>query len=430
MKHLILVIIGTSLFLSLAAQEGEESKKDYGISWSGFVKNDFFFDSRQTKSAREGQFLLYPEAVNEDIEGNDINAQGSINFLSIQSRLKASLSGPDAFGANTSGVIEGAFFGHSNPDINGFRLRHAFVKLDWGNTQVLTGQYWHMMFVPECFPGTISFNTGVPFQYFSRNPQIRLTQALGNKLSIRLAAATQRDFTSPGGYTSLSNTMTPDMQAQVIFNSNNKLIFGLTGGYKQMLPRLETDAGYIAKNSLGGFTSNAFFRVNTEAFSLKLQGIFAQNSYDGLMIGGYAVREVTDIAKDYREYTPVNTLSAWADLHTNGKTFSAGLFAGFSKNMGSFEEYDTSIIDPVTFISDLYGIHQRGSNIDYLYRISPRVIFNSGKFRIAAELEYTTAAYATIGETTGLENMDKNGKITDSEEVSNFRVLLGVYYFF
>ena len=197
-----------------------------------------------------------------------------------------------------------------------------------------------------------------------------------------------------------------------------------------MLPRLEKDAGYIAKNSLGGFTSNAFFRVNTEAFSLKLQGIFAQNSYDGLMIGGYAIREVTDIAKDYREYTPVNTLSAWADLHTNGKTFSAGLFAGLYKNMGSFEEYDTSIIDPGTFISGLYGIYQRDSNIDYLYRISPRVIFNSGKFRIAAELEYTTAAYATIDETTGLENMDKNGKITDSEEVSNFRILLGVYYFF
>ncbi len=405
------------------AQDDNE-KQNFGLSWSGFVKNDFFFDSRQTVAAREGHFLLYPMPVSEDLDGNDINANGSLNFLSIQSRLRAKISGPDAFGAKTSGLIEGAFFGHTNPDINGFRLRHAFVKLDWTNTQLLFGQYWHMMFVPECFPGTVSFNTGVPFQYFSRNPQIRITQKAGDMLKISLAAATQRDFASPGGYASLSNSMTPDMQLQFQLSPSEAFLVGVTGGYKTLLPRLQTDNAYEAENLVSSFTSNAFIRVKTKPVTFKVQGIFAQNAYDGLMIGGFAVKDIVDPAKDYRTYTPVNTMSAWMDIHTNGKKWQAGVFAGYSQNLGSADE----IADTV-FSSGLHGTYMRGANIDYLYRVSPRVIFNAGKFRIAGEFEYTAAAYATSDE-LGIINRDEYGKITDSEIVANYRILMSVYYFF
>ncbi|MFO7790977.1 MAG: hypothetical protein R6V32_10435, partial [Bacteroidales bacterium] len=267
---ILFIVLITSPVVSKAQDENDEEQK-FGINWSGFVKNDFFFDSRQTVAVREGHFLLYPMPVNEDPNGKDINANGSLNFLSIQTRLTGKITGPDALGAKTSGVIEGAFFGHSNPDVNGFRLRHAFAKLDWTNTQLLFGQYWHMMFVPECFPGTISFNTGVPFQYFTRNPQIRLTQQLGEIMKISFAAATQRDFASPGGYASLSNTMTPDMQAQLQISPNEMFLAGFTGGYKKMLPRLQTEQGYKAKNDLGSFTSNAFIRIKTKPVTFKLQ---------------------------------------------------------------------------------------------------------------------------------------------------------------
>jgi hypothetical protein len=430
-KHIIYSSVALFLLIGISASAQEkEEENNWGIKWSGFVKNDFFLDNRQVASAREGQFLLYPLNVSEDIEGVDINGQGSINFLSIQTRLKGSISGPDAFGAKTSGVIEAAFFGHSNPDINGLRLRHAFVKLDWGKTKLLTGQYWHMMFVPECFPGTISFNTGVPFQYFSRNPQIRISQALGEKIIVNVAAMTQRDFTSPGGYTSLSNSKIPDMQAQIQFNLSESVLFGITGGYKQLAPRLKTDANYIANEKLGGFTSNAFLRVKTEPITIKLQGIYAQNAFDGLMIGGFAIREITDLTKDYRDYTPINTLSTWADIHTNGKKWQVGLFAGFSKNLGTQDEVSDLILDPVLSNTALFSMYSRGFNIDYLYRVSPRVIFNSGKFRVAGEIEYTTAAYVTTDEITSVLNMDNYGRISDSEEVSNLRFLVGVYYFF
>ncbi|MEZ5149406.1 MAG: hypothetical protein R2759_20645 [Bacteroidales bacterium] len=140
---------------------------------------------------------MYPAAESPDINGDDINASPKFNILSIQTRLKGAITGPDAFGAKTSGLIEGAFFGNIGTDINGFRLRHAFVKLTWTNTELLVGQYWHPMFVTSCFPGTVSFNTGAPFQPFARNPQIRLKQSFGD-LNLIITAMEQVDFVDGG----------------------------------------------------------------------------------------------------------------------------------------------------------------------------------------------------------------------------------------
>ncbi|MCF8332406.1 MAG: hypothetical protein K9H84_08140 [Bacteroidales bacterium] len=430
MKKLILVlfVLVTGFGSLLKAQQQEEKK--FGISWSGFVKNDFFYDSRQTISAREGQFLLYPAPVNEDFDGQDINARGSINFLSIQSRVTGSITGPEAFGAKTSGKIEGAFFGHSNPDINGFRLRHAFVKLDWGKTQLLTGQYWHMMFAESCFPGTVSFNTGVPFQYFSRNPQIRLSHQLHKAVSLTVAAATQRDFSSPGGYSSLSNSMIPDMHARLKVNITPKLLFGATAGYKKMMPRLSTTKGYQTDKELGSATANAFLRLDMDKFTVKMQGIYAQNAFDGLMIGGFAIQDITDTVKDFREYTPVNTFSTWIDMHTNGKKFKVGLFGGYTQNLGTTDKVSQSIFDPQnTTGSLLYDDYARGTNISHVFRVSPRVLFNSGKFRFAAECEYTVAAYAEKDDSGNLQ-LEEKLKVTDYQNVQNIRVLLATYYFF
>ena len=180
MKRISLLLLFTFLYIAGNAQE----KSKFGIKFSGFVKNDFIFDSRQTVAAREGHFMLWPAAEKLDANGLDINAKPNLNFLAIQSRLTGKISGPDAFGAKTSGVLEGAFFGHSNPDVNGFRLRHAYGKLNWENTELLFGQTWHPMFIAGCFPGVVSFNTGAPFQAFARNPQVKITQSLG---SIKLA---------------------------------------------------------------------------------------------------------------------------------------------------------------------------------------------------------------------------------------------------
>ncbi len=393
-----------------------QDQQKFGIDFSGFVKTDLMWDSRQTISIREGHFLLYPANELLDPDGKDINAVSNFNMLSIQTRLQGKITGPDAFNAKTSGIIEGEFFGHSDGDINGFRLRHAFVKLNWAEQQLLIGQTWHPLFIPGCFPDVVSFNTGAPFQPFSRNPQVAFTQKI-NKLSLTFTASTQRDFVSngPDGANSkyLRNAGMASWNLRLEYLDENKeegtvIHAGISGNYQTLKPRLATTAGYKTDNTFGSSVGMAFLKVKLPEVTIKAMGIYGEDTYNLTMLGGYAV-ETTDPVSFEETYVPIKTLSAWTDIHTNGTQMQFGLFAGYSKNLG------TSF--------DVNGLYfSRGNNIDHLYRISPRMIYNSGKFRIAPEIEYTVAAYG--------QPQSPDLKVTDTKNIGNLRFLVGIYYFF
>lgn len=420
MKKLLFVLI---LFLPKLIYGQEESK--FGIKFSGFVKNDFFYDTRQVETLREGHFLLFPLNVKYDADSADINAQPSFNILSIQSRLTGNISAPDALGAKTSGMIEAEFFGTSNADINGFRLRHAFVKLNWKSTELLVGQTWHPMFVSSCFPDVVSFNTGVPFQPFSRNPQIRLTQNIG-KFRFVAAVMAQRDFASngPDGANSkyIRNSAIPDMHLQFYYKSVNEekqseFVAGIGGGYKFLKPRLVTDSSYKTNEKIGSFCAIAYLKLKTKNITWKLEGAYGQNLYDLMMLGGYAVRYDTvqeNVLKDEKTYTNLDAFSVWTEIMTNGKKFQFGLFGGFTQNLGS--------IHNISGWNTATTYYSRGRDIAFIYRVSPRVVYNAGKVRLALEGEFTNAAYGT--------NINSRGEVSSLNNVYNIRVLLGVYYFF
>jgi hypothetical protein len=126
------------------------------------------------------------------------------------------------------------------------------------------------------------------------------------------------------------------------------------------------------------------------------------------MLGGYAVKSL-DTTTGIADYTPVKVMSVWGEV-SYGKEIEVAIFAGYTKNLGT-EENTTGVY---------YG---RGTNIHSLYRVSPRVQFDSGKTRISAELEYTAAQYGTIN------NLNKN-EIININEVSNYRLITSFYYFF
>lgn len=441
-------IFGVSFLVLMSFVVLAQDEKQFGIRFSGFVKTDLFYDSRQTVDAREGHFLLYPKNEFLDSKGLDINADGKLNILSIQTRLTGHITGPDAFGAKTSGLIEGAFFGNINSDINGFRLRHAFVKLTWEKSELLVGQYWHPMFVTACFPGTVSFNTGAPFEPFTRNPQVRFTKTFG-KFSATGAVIEQIDFkdTGPDGESPkyLINSGIPEMNLYLEYKSDDFLIGGGVN-HKVLRPRLSITVPYgywggyypildltvKTKETVSGTSFFGYAKASTDPVTIKLYGVYGQLMYGMTHLGGYAEKDIiidtvfTGVPMPgipyylndaSISYTPYNTLSTWIDIHTNGKKMQAGLFAGYSKNMGTS--------DPIGG-----AVYARGTDIDYVYRIAPRFIYNSEKVQIAPEIEYTVAAYATTNSETKKMNRDEKGKITGSNEVANFRFLVGVYYFF
>jgi hypothetical protein len=410
----------------------------FGIRFSGYVNTDIFFDTRQTVMAREGQWLFYPENNKLDPDGNDINAKGTYNILSIQTRVSGNITGPDIFKAKTSGLIEGEFYGNINANINSFRLRHAYVRLNWTNTELLLGQTWHPLYVPACTPEPVSLNAGAPFIIFSRNPQVRITQQVGNFKAI-LAAISQVDAVSNGpegpSPKYLRNSVLPEMTFQVQYGrsySGNKTEFlvGASVDFLMLTPRLGTEVvtkpaydtvinnivvhydavkvNYKTTSKSTALTANFFAKLKLPKVTMKIGGVYGGNCFAFNMIGGYAVQNTIDEIRGIVDYTTVMTGSVWTDFKTNGPKWSTGLYAAYSKNLGAASE-----------ITGAY--YSRGANIDYLYRVAPRLVLTISKLKIASELDYTVAAYGT---TTG------KGLVSDSKEVGNLRILLGVYYYF
>lgn len=405
-------IFGLILFLAMIfiQTKAQDTNSGFGIKFNGFVKTDMFYDSRQTVSAREGHFLLYPTPEVFDKNGEDINAKGSLNILSIQSRLTGNIYGPNAFGAKTSGQIEAEFFGTVDGDINGFRLRHAFAKLAWEKVDLLIGQTWHPMFVAEMYPNVISFNTGVPFQPFARNPQIRLSYKI-NDVKLIFTALSQRDFQSngPTGFSSsyLRNSIIPNINAQLQYISE-RLFWGGGIDYKKLTPRLVTTQDVKTDASISTISVMGYLKLSLTPVTIKFQGILGSNLTELFQLGGYAVKSV-NAADGTEEYTPLKSLTAWGEIST-GNEIEYGIFFGYSKSLGADDNIAGSY----------YG---RGINIDNVLRISPRIQFNSNKNRIGIELEYTSAGY-------GVPNDLNKGKVENIKTTSNLRLLTAFYYFF
>lgn len=389
--------------------------QNIGISFNGFVKTDVIYDTRQNLSLREGHFLLWPLAERLDNNGDDINNKYNFNILSIQTRLQSNITGPEVFSAKTSAYVEAEFFGSADASINSLRLRHAYVDIDWISTKIRAGQFWHPFFNTDCFPGTVSFNTGVPFQPFGRYPQLRIVQKIAD-VSLTAAAITQRDFASfgPEGNSSiyLRNTGIPELFLGLQY-TNPAFLIGAGAEYKMLTPRLFT-AGtegktYKTAEKVASIAANAYTKISTGDFTAKLYGVYGQNLVDLLLPSGYVVKEF-DPVTGAETYSPLNNLSVWTDL-AYGKKIEAGVYAAYGKSLGTDEN---------TMTNTVYG---RGTDIKSLIRVSPRLVFNEGKFRTALEVEYTAAEFGKMN------NNDKN-LIDETTKVNNLRILLAFYMFF
>lgn len=255
------------------------------------------------------------------------------------------------------------------------------------------------------FPGTISFNTGAPFVPFSRNPQARISYKAGTS-TLQLTVYSQRDFSSMGidGTSNkyLRNSALPGSNLQVKIPFKDKVT--LWGGidYKKLRPEIRTTTNYETRSTVGSIVLFSTLRVKTTPVTLSMMGSYVQNGTDLMMLGGYAVSELTDLARQEKKYTTLNSTNFWIDISTNGSKIAAGLFSGYSANLGAKD--------------DITGqIYSRGSNIDNIYRISPRLTFTSGKVNFASEVEITSAAYGTTL---------PDGTVSNSSNVTNVRILL------
>jgi len=415
MKRILLLFIFLPGLL-IAREKGDSLKIDF----SGFVRGDYWYETRQNYGACEELFTLYPKPKNLDEQGNDVNSESVSNMTSIATRLSAIISGPELLGAQSKAYVEADFT--SNLGTDGFRFRHAFLELNWDRAGILFGRYWHPMFVTEAFPTVIALNTGAPFQVFNRSPQLRYTQKLEN---FRLISALvyQGDYASFGPDNGsktrdadfMKNASIPEfnIRLEYFFNGN---VFGIGGSYKTIQPRLKTEGisgiSYETNATVSGSLIMSYLKIASGKFTYKHRVMLGQNVSEHLLFGGYAVSDY-DPVTGREAYAPYKHLFMWGNI-LYGNQLRIGLFGGFAKNMGTSENISGGFTN---------RIFARGENIDYSYRIAPHIQYSIKNLNLSSELEYTTAAYGEI-------NYNDKGKVENTEEVSNLRLLLTATYNF
>ncbi|MBI9036211.1 MAG: hypothetical protein JEZ03_17260 [Bacteroidales bacterium] len=399
------------------AQEKQEEKKQI-IQFSGHIKYEAYFDTYESVYSREGNIYLYPKAENLDKNGIDLNKYNQLNMLSAQSRLRAKINGPEAFGAKVNGMVEVDFLGKAASTSKGDaidltqtpRIRHMFMSLSWEKTQLIMGQTWHPIFVTECFPTVLGMGAALPFNPLSRAPQIQLKYKLTENIVIAGAALSHLDFASSGPATAQKYSAVPDFHASIKYLSDN-ISGGIIGGYKILKPRLVTSDTIQTTKTIGSYDVQGFIKVSAGNLTFKALGIYGQNLSSYVMIGGYGASQDPTSVDDYN-YSNINTMAVWGEVSYKLNAAEFGLFAGYSANVGSSE-------------SNYYSLskYTRSADIDNILRISPRFSYTMGKVQLGLEYMMTSATYMT------LEN-DKYKAVTTADAVTNNRLYFSASYTF
>lgn len=386
---------------------------------SGYIKHESFFDSRQVVAFGDDDSLLWPKNKVFDSCCTDINAQSQFNMVPIETVVSCKWCGPTIGNAKTSALVEGDFFGPTDPlslisIVNIIQLRHAFMQFDWDHMKVLAGHCYHPLITLDCYPNTVSNNTGSPFDPYSRCSQIRLTYHK-HTLHIMAAAMMQLNYPSEGPI-GLSTTyerdaIIPNVHAQAWFQSEHCTV-GAGIDYKLLKPRLKTDTGYKTSTMIGSSAAMLYCSLKSKTYTINSKILYGQNLTDMSMIGGYAVHSI-DSTTHQAHYTTLNVVSWWSDIAKTLHNFEPGIFLGLCKNLGAQQS-----IHP----DQPFTIYALGANIDTVMRISPRLRWSCTESLIfGCEAEYTSASYGTI---------QRDGTVAQTDRVGNVRLLAALYYNF
>ncbi|PLW97503.1 MAG: hypothetical protein C0593_08495 [Marinilabiliales bacterium] len=386
----------------------QEKENNFGIKLKGYVKYEMIYDSRQQISSRDEAVLLFPAPVDMGEGYQDINAGSQFNFLSLTSRLKGIITGPKAFGAETSGMISADFAGTDNEKVGLIRLRHAFLKLKWEHSTLLAGKYWHPLFSDEVFPHVLAFGAAIPCYMLNRAPQ--LTYKVHAKgFSLALSASAQHDFKSrgPEGKSAqyLINSGAPELTFRAEYK-NEHLLLGAAFGLWKIKPTLTDTAGRATDVMVNGHMLNTFAQFTFDGFVLRGGYIVGENISQLNMFGGYGVTEIDEYG--IISYAPTKGSSVWAEMAVTIDNWCMGLFGGYTRNHGSEEK----ITGPVYALAP---------NIANYLRISPRLTYKSGNVQVGLEGVYHSAAYGTPDEYYVVQN---------AKGVDAFRLMTCVAYYF
>ncbi len=427
MKKILLAAATVSVALQPLAAQPAADKPTYKLY--GFVRGDAAFDTRRNVSANEGLLLLYPLDELHDANGRDINRQAALGLYSFNTRVGLDFGGARAFNAALTAKMEADFAGFGGAQLSNstvLRIRQAYVKLAWQRSSLTVGQAWHPMVGPV-MPDVIALSAGAPFNPFNRSPQLRYDYRVGN-FSLAAAAVFQFQFTSPGpdGKTARyqRDALLPELFAGVTYASGG-FTAGLGGGCLTLKPLSgallydpedinyggpDAEAKlYKLDGTLTSFSGVAYLKYVSGLFALSAKSVYGQNLSHLTMLGGYVLTGIGDMRTcDYRNS---DFSSSWIGLNY-GRKYMAGLFGGYSKNLGYARSLDSA---PAAYYGD-------GATLDALYRLSATFTYNIPHFMLGVEYEMTAACYGEFDAWRGTH--------VNPRTVTNHRLTAAIAYLF
>lgn len=385
----------------------------------GFIRNDFYYDSRSNFETANGLFYIIPKDKDLNEHGQDMNEDPTLNFMSIATRLGVRISGPEFLKAQTLGVVEGDFAGcGASPTI--VRLRQAHFDLTWTKLSLILGQTWHPMF-GDVLPNIQSLATGSPFQPFNRSPQVRLNWQIDEHARLFGSALWQFQYTTTGPDGGTADYMIKGKMPEFYLGwdwKGNGWTIGLGADVMRlsMPDSVEINcAGQKmfaqSQDHIVSCAFDAYVQYHSLDGKLQVKGktIIGGNMSHLLLLSGFGLS--THEEDGSLTWTNLKNSTSWIDV-VYGKTWKAGLFLGYMKNLGTDDQL---LSESSTYV---FGFN----NLDYVYRIAPMVVYDVKHWSFGVEYERTTAAYGKL-------NLD-NGKAEHSHEVSNNRIVaIAMYYF-
>ncbi len=386
-------------------------KKNTSYRFYGQIRGDLFYNSRANAESVDGLFHLYPEGHAYDPAGNDRNATPNGSLYLLYTRLGLGINGPDIGRAKTTATLETDFRG-SGSNWAVLRIRHAYVRLDWGKSAVLVGQTWHPLF-GEVFPQMLNLSTGAPFQPFNRSPQIRYTYASEKGWQLTGAALWQLQYLSigPKGKSEeyIKNSCIPEIYLSADWKKKD-LIAGAGIEILSLKPRTlseKNDRLYKVNERVTSLSMELHAKYTSPEWQIAGKTLWASNLTQVSMPGGYAVTEMRSETGEQR-YTPYRHSSTWLNV-VYGKKWKPGIFAGFLKNLGTGK--------PI--VGTAYG---RGIDVDTIWALHLQLSYNLPHWKLGAEYAISTARYGTSDLS--------NGKIKGLYSVSNHRIATVLIYMF
>ena len=402
-KNVVMQALVVSL-LPLSAN----AQKQVSIDWYGFVAAQSWINTHESVAGAEGFLYLYPtDRAQDPVDQHDQRAVPQGSWFGTMARLGFVLKGPEIFGASSRAKAELEFSGHSAP--GSVLYRHAFMALDWENSTLILGQTWHPM--NDLFPSTVGIAIGSPFNALNRSPQLRYEYFMGSDKNIKLmgAAIFQAGNTSigPAGktYNYARRSMMPMLYAGVDFTLGD---FKVGGGleFKHISPMVDL-ADNNKKYYVNGLCGMIQAQYNKDKLAVKAKTLIGQDMSHLGICSGFG--QVDHLDPGRIEYAPLAGSSSWFQVQYGG-ALKGGIMCGYMSNWGAGKDLIAGTVCAV-----------ENGKIDNMWRVAPNVQYTVGNLNLGVEYELTTVAYG---------DLQPNGTVNNTHNVSNNRLLLSAMYAF